>query len=283
MPKKFDIIDTQVRVIPPDLQKKELVSPKEAIYKKILGHPNFLLHEGLMDLKGLIHSMDEASIDKAWVMGLAWINPEYNMKNNLYVKFCCMEYPDRLSGFWMSDLSKESSIKEIECLPENFIGVKVTPGWHEYHIDDPECKYALETMSEKEIPLFLHVDHPIQEMDMDAPLRLLRIARRHPRLRIICAHMGGSLFMYELLENISNDLENVYYVTSTSATMKMVKWALEICPKKLFFGTDFPFNHCRSQVKCLMEFSALRVKNKIAVDILSKNAERFLQDLEIEH
>ena len=54
--------------------------------------------------------------------------------------------------------------------------------------------------------------------------------------------------------------------------MKMVKFASEVNPDNLLFGTDFPFNNCFDQETPLKKMYEMDIPDNIKYNILGKKA-----------
>jgi predicted TIM-barrel fold metal-dependent hydrolase len=85
------------------------------------------------------------------------------------------------------------------------------------------------------------------------------------------------LCLYGLWPPIREVLKNAYFITSVSATMKMVEFAAAVNPDNLVFGTDFPFNHCFDQITPLKEMATLNIADHIKEKILSNTARSIFQ------
>ena len=85
-------------------------------------------------------------------------------------------------------------------------------------------------------------------------------------------HLGGLVCLYGLFSPIRKLIKNAYFITSVSATMKMVKFASEVNPDNLLFGTDFPFNNCFNQKFPLEEMYNMKISDDVKNNILGRKA-----------
>jgi predicted TIM-barrel fold metal-dependent hydrolase len=104
-------------------------------------------------------------------------------------------------------------------------------------------------------------------------------ARNHPELRIVMAHWGGGLFMYEAMPDSRFFLQNVRYDTAASPfvygseifDLCSAPWVCE----KIFYGSDFPLLRY-PKYKAMMDSAHIGVD--ISENIISRNARKFLEE-----
>lgn len=170
---------------------------------------------------------------------------------------------------------QKKAAKEIELLDKDvFVGVKLLPAWQKVCIDDKELQPIFNAVLAKDMYLMVHTDHITQSLNGDTPYRLLRFLLNNPDLKVLAPHMGGLLCLYALRENIRHAVSNTTFITSVSATMEFVKYAAEINPDNIIFGTDFPFNHCHNQSTQINTIQNLKLPNNAVEKILGSKAKK---------
>ena len=110
------------------------------------------------------------------------------------------------------------------------------------------------------------------------PKRVLRVAKDFPELTIIAAHLGGLNMWDEALATLAGR-QNVFMETSMTYENIPPATAETIIrkhnPKKIFFGTDYPFAPIKSCLECAQKVFFLTLKEK--EDLTGFNAHRFFQ------
>jgi predicted TIM-barrel fold metal-dependent hydrolase len=88
------------------------------------------------------------------------------------------------------------------------------------------------------------VGHKYPGKGDNTPGPCFEFARRHPDLDILYAHMGGGLFLYELMPEVRKVLSRVYYDTSAVPYLygrDLYSVASTVAgPEKIVFGSDYP-------------------------------------------
>lgn len=129
---------------------------------------------------------------------------------------------------------------------DRLMGLKIQPLVSEFGLDDPRLEPVLVRLEEQEKILITHsgtAPYANQWVGLD---RLETVLRRHPRLRVICAHMGA--FELDRAFALLDAFENLFLDTAV-----IFVWA-EMFPKcpvppaetwaryqdRILFGSDFP-------------------------------------------
>ena len=110
------------------------------------------------------------------------------------------------------------------------------------------------------------------------PKMVLRVAETFPELTIIAAHLGGLNMWGEVITTLAGR-KNVFM--ETSMTYENIPPAIAETiirkhnPKKIFFGTDYPFAPIKSCVERAQKVSFLTAGEK--EDLMGFNAHLFFQ------
>ena len=104
----------------------------------------------------------------------------------------------------------------------------------------------------------------------------------HPELKIILAHFGGGIFMYEMMKEVKERFKNVYYDNAASIFLYEPRIYQTIkaagLMDKFFFGSDYPLLSPSRYEKSLLN-SGL---NQEDLDKLQgENAKRLLKNCHI--
>ncbi len=145
---------------------------------------------------GWIRSMEENGVSRSVIFD----------SDNAAVADFVAEAPDRFSALAVIDpRGGQTAIAEARrWLDSGFLGVKCSPSAEGsrdglgYDLDDPESDPFFGYCAENGVPILFHTGviyikagHPAShDVSQALPLRLDRIARRHPDLRIVMGHVG---------------------------------------------------------------------------------------------
>ena len=269
------IVDSEIRVVHPAARKiNYLKNSTERVLKDIYNHPAASQAMKLWGIESVIESMDKCNINFGLLSGLAWKDPKILKENNDYVKSCLLRYPQRLRGLYnASTVDPEQSAKDIMQIDKKiYIGVELIPKWQDANINDANLDPIISAVKKRNFFLKIYTAHPTQTLDGDAPYRTLQFLKKNPNVNTLIPHLGGLLCLYGLFSPIRKLIKNAYFITSVSDTMKMVKFASEVNPDNLLFGTDFPFNNCFNQKSPLEEMYNMKISDDVKNNILGRKA-----------
>jgi predicted TIM-barrel fold metal-dependent hydrolase len=196
---------------------------------------------------------------------------------------------------WLINLSEPRFIKfgtlhphqqdykrEILRLKENGIrGIKLQPAVQGFTVDNVELTYPLyEELFKNGMTVMFHVGgNPIPYTKQHStPKMMLRVAEDFPELTIIAAHLGGLNMWDEVTETLAGR-ENVYMETSMTYANILPTVAEKIIrkhgPRKIFFGTDYPFASIKKCIESARELSFLTQREHVG--LMGENARQFFQ------
>lgn len=120
---------------------------------------------------------------------------------------------------------------------QRFAGLKI---WCSL-ADDPCMDPLLDLMAAADKPTLIHALHKATgQLPLESrPLNVARLARRHPKARIVMAHAGGD-FLWSC--DVIGDCPNVWTDLSGSyCESGMMEHAIDVLgPGRVLFGTDLP-------------------------------------------
>lgn len=146
----------------------------------------------------------------------------------------------RIVGFAASHPDDECRVDEVAlCRASGFRGVKVHPDIQGFKLDDPRMFEVYEAMGD-DMLLYAHTgDH---RYDNSSPARVKHVLRLFPKLRVICAHLGGWRVWDEACSVLTS--ENVYVDTSSTTDWhtdeQLAKIIRAYGSSRVLFGTDYP-------------------------------------------
>lgn len=197
------------------------------------------------------HYAETNCINSLWSMGFCWNDARICDQENeavlaeidndlLFVPF-----------FSVSSTVDKFVKKRIRRASENgFKGIGEI-AFYRKGLDAKKDKYLrsiFEAAQEELLPVCLHVTEPLgHQYPGKTPTDLTEIyslIRDFPGLKIILAHMGGGLFVYELMPEVKEAFRNVWYDTAAVPFLydqDVYPRAKEIVGiEKILFGSDYP-------------------------------------------
>jgi predicted TIM-barrel fold metal-dependent hydrolase len=192
-----------------------------------------------LSVETLLAAMDEAGVDKACIMPVAYADYEYG---NQEIRGAVAAHPERLIGFARANLHEEDkALAQIRRCFETygFRGVKIHAGLG----DGFPTRRLMEMLSDHGLPLLLHTKADAETIDAFAHL-----ARSYPKVPVICGHMGGfGVFapgFVKLCAVEAKQISNLYLDTAFVLLHHWIALAVEICgPEKVLFASDGPAMH----------------------------------------
>lgn len=169
----------------------------------------------------------------------------------------------------------EYEINRVEAM--GLRGVKIHPDIQEVNVDDKRLLPLYEILSEKRLPLYLHVGDNRPEYQFSSADKVLNVHRMFPDLQIVAAHLGGYKAWDMALDLLAGQ-ENIMYDTSSALWAMSPDSAVNIISKlgaeNVMFGTDYPVVNTKEE---LNRFMLLNLSENDREKILWDNAIRFLQ------
>ena len=182
----------------------------------------------------LVARMDAAGIDRAVVFPFV----EGNFDNQA-PRDAALACPDRLIPYcavnaWQPDAASEFR----RCVTEwDFRGLKLHPTINGFRLSDPLLVDPLfEEAASLGVPVIVHGASDL----LNSPPEFAEMARRHPRVRLLMAHMG---FFWSVDQAIAfaQALPNLILETSRVPIFEITAAVRELGPDKVVWGTDSPF------------------------------------------
>ena len=230
----------------------------------------------------VLAAMDEDGIDESWICGFGFGDLGRCRETNDYVLEASERSAGRLRPLCaVPPLARGAEGEVARCAARGAIGVgELFPDGRMWCVDDARETWRLAAAChENGLFLLVHAAEPVGRnyagKGRTGPRELYLLARNHPELRILMAHLGGGLFAYESMKDVGVDLQNVYYDIAALPFLydaRMLRAAMALVPGKLLYGSDFPILRY-PRYKAAVEV-ALSVPEQAA--LLSANAVRML-------
>lgn len=242
------IVDTHVHVYPPVIRDNwEEIAASEDHFNTLV---NSVVHK-YATAEETLDAMTEDGVDQSWICGFAFSDIELCRICNDYVLEAAAASDDRLKAMIVVPPLAKGMEEEIgRCATRGAIGVgELFPEGQNFFLDDPRETWRLAAAChENGLFLTVHCAEPVGRLypgkGKIGPAEAYALAVTHPELKIVLAHWGGGLFMYEMMPDAREDLRNVWYDTATAPFL----YSSEIYDSaaaagvfgKMLYGSDFP-------------------------------------------
>jgi len=242
------MIDCHVHVTPPDIIRDWKKLALKEPYFSLLSHSK---NNKFASVDDVVVMLETDGFDKAVVFGFAFCDLGLCRYVNDYVIESIKKFPDKLIGFAVVPPGGKEISKEIErCYNAGLKGVgELFPAGQGINLKDKNQTISITGICrELDIPLMLHVNEPVgHDYPGKTDVSLFQIetfVKNNPGLKIILAHWGGGIFLYESMKEIKESFVNVYYDVAVTPFLYNEKIynaakALGLCDK-ILFGSDFP-------------------------------------------
>jgi predicted TIM-barrel fold metal-dependent hydrolase len=269
------IIDTHVHLLAPENRKDSpsQFSSEGEFLRLEMSDPKARKVWQRASYENLLNVMDESHIDHALVFGFPWKSMERCRRDNNYAAECSIKANGKL--WWLAvfhPFDGRTAVEELKNIIGDpyMIGVKIKAQFQDYSLKDIDLlRPFLEEITRHNKIALLHVQQPINSSNGNGANELLNLIENFPNLKVIAAHFGGMLGMYQPYPPVGNKLRNVYYDTAmgiTAGEMAAVYASLGLT-NKMFFGSDFPMHSPKKIINDLKHF----LENKQSQRVLGLN------------
>ena len=231
-----------------------------------------MCHPG--SVPALLDSMDKGGIDRALIHSVA-LSPARVVTINDFISGQAQLHPDRLTGYATlhPDMTENKAGDELaRAMALGLKGVKLHNDMQRIALDDPRMD-KIYAACQDTCPLLLHMGD--YRYHYDNPGQVPPVLRRFPRLRLICAHMGGYTEWDEARkclqhENVAVDCSSSYWKLGAKGLLDAIRF---FGADRVLFGTDFPMWDPGRELRHVMSLGL--TENELE-KILHRNAEELL-------
>jgi uncharacterized protein len=193
----------------------------------------------------LLKMMDQVGVDRA----ITWPMVSYTREiasDNATIHEGYVAHPDRIIPF--GGVNPRLGLQEAQdllkrCIEEYGVkGVKLNGARDIYYIDDPELSLPLVDMiAEAGLVLAFHVGS--NDFERTHPYRVAKVSDRHPDLKILLVHMGGSdkPTIHDAVLDFVARYPNWYLIDSEADYRKAQQAIRELGADRVMYGSDTPF------------------------------------------
>ena len=230
-----------------------------------------------------------AKVDKAIIFSLRYKDSIGIDGDDEVTARAVAKYPDKFVGFACIDPRMPDCMDLLIHATRDLKlkGVKFGPIYNGVSLLDPRMEPIYAYLEKNNLPLTMHMGTTYganAPIEYGRPLDVDTVARRHPDLKMILAHMGHP--WYEECIAVIRKQPNVYGEISGLSYRPWQYYNIMVAAQeytitdrdKLFWGTDFPFTTVDEAIKGLRNINQLvqgtglpRVSNETIERILTSN------------
>jgi hypothetical protein len=183
------------------------------------------------DPKRILDRMDAAGVDMAMVCSLA-----QRIENDFIISLV-KAHPQRLFGFGQVMPQADDALDEIARMAEGGLsGLKLHPSLHGYHVADHGLLDPVFEQCERYgLPVLINA----LDDSFCAPLAIEEIAKDHPGVPTIIAHMGAVWNVPEAII-VAERQPHVYLETSATLLSDVRRAYARLGPRKILMGSEWP-------------------------------------------
>ena len=225
--------------------------------------------------RSILTAMERYNIDRVYVSGLrsTWSDEEEIRFLNGAVAQYIKEEPERIGGAVYINPTHSNTLDVVKRAIEEQ-GFEMIKCWCCTFADDPSVDPVMEYAEAAGVPVLFHSfkKSTVQVKNETTGVHVANIARRHPRTKILMAHLGGN--PYDGIPAI-RDCKNVWCDNSGGSFFKGddMNYTLEnISPERVLFGTDMP-GCCGSNIGQILGADLTDAEREL---IFYKNAQKIL-------
>lgn len=277
-------VDFHIHLYPPEIiQDAESLSEHEP-YFDALTHNR--VHKWAT-LEDLLARMDRDGVERAVVGGFAFRDLGLCRVCNDYIIEGVKKHPDNLSGLCLvPPLARGAEEEILRCAEAGLVGVgELFPEGQNIDISDRDQTWRLAgVLHEANLCVLWHTAEPVGHAYVGkgnvGPKEAAAFCMNHPEVKTVFGHLGGGVWLYELMPEMRLYLSNARYDLAAlpwlyePAVLKTIESAG--VAHKFLMGTDFPILDSSRYEKM---FVASGIGAQTAERIARTNALEFLGSL----
>lgn len=242
------MIDAHVHVYPPEvIARAEEIAEREPYFAALTAGR---AHRWAT-VEDLLAAMDEDGVDESWICGFGFMDIGLCRLCNDYVLEAAMLSGGRLKAMAVvPPLGRGMEAELRRCAEAGAIGAgEIFPDGQSFDITNIRETWRFAGVCD-ETGLFalVHTAEPVGRTYAGkgtvGPREAYQLAENHPELRILFAHWGGGLFLYETMPDAASVLENVWYDTAAAPFLYgaeiFTSALLAGAGRKIVYGSDYP-------------------------------------------
>jgi predicted TIM-barrel fold metal-dependent hydrolase len=245
----MSIVDAHVHIFPDEIvEHRERFLERDTWFRALYESPR----ARLATADTLVASMDDCGVDISIACGFPWRDEGLCRYHNDYMRASAEHFTDRIA--WLAICSPPTGKDAVQTLDDAFdLGAS---GVGELNADAQGFDLAkpaeLESLAEicilRNKPAMFHASEPVGHeypgKGHSTPDKFVMLLSAFPDLRVIAAHWGGGLPIYELMPEVRTATVNLAYDSAASTYLydnRIFESTVALVgEERVLFASDFP-------------------------------------------
>jgi predicted TIM-barrel fold metal-dependent hydrolase len=225
---------------------------------------------GGMDSRADADTVYEAmsGVDKAIIFSLRYGDSAGTDGDDDVTAWALAKYPDKFVGFACIDPRMPNCMDLLVHAIEDLglKGVKYGPIYNGVSLLDPRMEPVYQYCIRKNLPLTMHMGTtyvPNAPVELGRPVYVDTVARRHPGLKLVMAHMGHPwceecIVVARKQPNVYCEVSALFYRPWQFYNILIAAQEYTIHDRdKIFWGTDFPYSRVEDSIEGLRNINQI--------------------------
>ena len=201
------------------------------------------------------------------------------------------QYPDKFIGFACVDPTEPGALETLRHAHKTLglRGVKMGPIYQKFGLDDPRVQPIFRYCERNNLPVTMHMGttyQPDATIEFGRPIHVEPVARRHPELKLIMAHMGHPwegecIAVFRKMPNVYAEVSGLFYRPWQFYHTLMLAQEYAVC-HKIFWGTDYPFSRVEEAIAGLKHVNRYTEGTRLP-RVSDENIQAILHSNPLEH
>ena len=243
------IVDFHTHIFPPEMiAARERYAERDPWFAELYGNPRARMADG----DALVASMDADGVACSVTFPFGWSDPGLIEDCNSYVIEVMRRFPDRVIGLAAAQpTARARAVAEVErCAHAGMPGIgELMPHGQGYRLSDTDVFEPLaEVARAYNLFVLTHTSEPVGHRYAGkgdvTPAELQAFALAFPDLRIVASHWGGGYPFYELMPEVHQAAQQVWYDSAASLYLYRPEIFAIVAriagPEKILWASDYP-------------------------------------------
>lgn len=226
---------------------------------------------------GLINRFDEWGVDAGVMLSIATKPTQQQVINDWAAEI--NDTNSRILAFGSVHPDAKDAPDEIQRIKElGLYGIKLHPDYQNFMVDDPRLDEIYECITEAELPVIFHAGYDCMSPELIhcPPERSANMLKRHPKMKVILAHLGANEYWQDVYDLLAGTDGEVYFDTSFTANCPdelMLKIIRKHGAERILLASDCPWESTQKMIEKLLRLDLGDAEREAIMD---KNAARLL-------
>ncbi|MBQ8966175.1 amidohydrolase family protein [Ruminococcus sp.] len=196
-------------------------------------------------IEDTVKRFDEWGVDRGVLLPIATKPTQQRVLND----WCAEQDGGRFISFGSVHPDAEDLCEELDRIVAlGLHGIKLHPDYQGYMIDDERVDFMYDEIEKRGLPVVFHAGFDVVSPALVhcPPERSLKMLKKHPRMKVILAHMGGNDSHQQVLDLLAGIDGEVYFDTAFTGRYLTDELMEKIIRKhgadRILFASDCPWD-----------------------------------------